>query len=1025
MIPILLTCLVYAVAYGVLWKGVLSDNSKLHANENKAYIIIIAALAFAARAVFAVKYKGHETDMNCFLGWSDMIFNGGFKSFYSSDAFTDYPPGYMYVLYIVGAVRNMLGASDGLAWLIVKFPAIICDIITGVIIYRIAEKRLGNVFAALISAVYMFNPAVILNSSVWGQVDSVYTFFMVIMLFLLTERKTIAAYFVFALCIFIKPQAFMFMPLIVYAIIENVFMPKFSGEKFIKNLIGGLCAIAMIFVLALPFGIGEVTEQYKNTLASYPYMTVNAFNLWGALGQNWTEIKPVTGVINYIVLALIVAYSAYVFFKTKAENRYFIVGAVLSFSTFMLSAKMHDRYAFAAMAMLIIAFIYNPSAKLYLIAVISAVTQFFNAAWVLFIYEQDINKYFKSPVIVCASIINLIFFVYFIAVVRKQDAAAPIKRAVKEPVLTKEIGIARSKKYTKLQKTDYIVIVALMIVYGAIAFYKLGDTKAPQTFADLTQSPQTIDLGSDSELSKLRFYLGSYNLDDNRVLHISCRNESGNEVFRDDLTKGSVFCWTELSINETVRYVELSGSGDHLTMMEVGCIDVLNEVIKPVTQSELTDEQDCIPERPSYMNGTYFDEIYHARTGYEFVHGLDVYEWTHPPLGKDIIAIGIKLFGMTPFGWRCMGTLFGVLMIPVLYIFAHQLLKKRLFAVLTTILFTFDFMHFAQTRISTIDVYVTFFIMLTYYFMYKYYTLSFYDTLLKETLKPLALSGICMGLAIASKWTGIYAGTGLAVIFFVHLYKRYSEYLYAKSNPDGETNGISHKHITDSFGGNLRVTIIWCCIFFVAVPLVIYGLSYIPYLRAPSSDGIKTIIDNQKAIFNYHSKTVVESTHPYSSRWYEWIIMKRPIWYYSGIISDTVREGISSFGNPLVWWVGIPALGLMLYSLVTKKDKRAFFLVVAYVIQILFWIPVTRTTFIYHYFPCVPFLTLMIGCVMEDMYDEAGNKKLAAGICCAYAVAAVVLFAMFYPVLSGAPCGVEYAKNWLKWFDSWVLLDVS
>ena len=62
---------------------------------------------------------------------------------------------------------------------------------------------------------------------------------------------------------------------------------------------------------------------------------------------------------------------------------------------------------------------------------------------------------------------------------------------------------------------------------------------------------------------------------------------------------------------------------------------------------------------------------------------------------------------------------------------------------------------------------------------------------------------------------------------------------------------------------------------------------------------------------------------------------------------------------------------------------------------------------------------------MEDMYNEAENKKLAVGICCAYVTAAVVLFAMFYPVLSGAPCSTEYAKNWLKWFDSWVLLDVS
>ena len=39
-----------------------------------------------------------------------------------------------------------------------------------------------------------------------------------------------------------------------------------------------------------------------------------------------------------------------------------------------------------------------------------------------------------------------------------------------------------------------------------------------------------------------------------------------------------------------------------------------------------------------------------------------------------------------------------------------------------------------------------------------------------------------MGLGIASKWTGIYAGAGLAVLFFITLYKRYSEYRVAVKN---------------------------------------------------------------------------------------------------------------------------------------------------------------------------------------------------------------------------------------------------
>lgn len=1061
MTAIFVVLILYAIGFFALWTYYLSPALARgrKGEENVIYIVLLAVLSVAVHVICAVKYQGHTTDMNCFNGWSNMIFQDGISNFYSSDAFTDYPPGYMYVLYVIGEIRSILNPSDGALWLLLKTPAIICDIVTGVLIYKIAKKKFGDGISAAIAGVYLFNPAVILNSSLWGQVDSVYTLFVVWMIYLLSKKDTIKSYFVFAICIFIKPQAFMFMPLIIFGIIENIFIPKFDRVKFVKNLLCGLGAIAMIFILALPFGLGNVIEQYKETLSSYPYLTVNAFNLWGALGQNWTKLSPAMSVINYIILALVVAYTVYVFFKTKNEGKYYFAGAILSFATFMLSTKMHDRYAFPAMVLMLLAFVYCRSIKTFLLYVLFALSQFFNTAWVLFIYEQDINKYFKSPVIVFASIINLAIFVYFIIIAQKYFAenketvqvsakSVKIKGQTDAPKVNKVMHFKKSVRHERLGKFDYAVMAALIVVYGAIAFYHLGDTKAPQTFTDIGGSNAVeIDLGEEKYISELKIYLGSYQLAEDRLLNITYCDENGVDFSSEELDSGAVFYWSEVPVDKTARYIRLSTNNAHLSIMELGIMGDNGEYITPANASSkelapMFDEQELIPERTTFMNSTYFDEIYHARTGYEFVHGLDVYEWTHPPLGKDLIALGIEIFGMTPFGWRFVGTLFGVMMIPLIYIFARRFLKYKWAAALVAVLFTFDFMHFAQTRIATIDVYVTFFIMLMYYFMYKYYTMSFYDTPVKKTLVPLALCGISMGLGVASKWTGIYAAVGLAIIFFFTLYRRYREYMYAKKDPNGETDGISHKHVIESFEANTRLTIFWCCIFFVFIPILIYGLSYIPYLRAPSSEGIKTIIDNQSAIFAYHSKTVVESTHPFSSKWYEWIIMRRPIWYYSGEISSTVKEGISSFGNPLVWWVGIPAFIIMVYMGITQKDKRAWFLIIAYVIQIVFWIPVTRTTFIYHYFPCVPFLTLMIGYCMEDIYDNTrdvrifrirarngsfaemsgiSKKKLVIILCCIYAAAAVAMFAIFYPVLSGAPCSVDYAEH-LKWFDTWVLL---
>jgi hypothetical protein len=539
-------------------------------------------------------------------------------------------------------------------------------------------------------------------------------------------------------------------------------------------------------------------------------------------------------------------------------------------------------------------------------------------------------------------------------------------------------------------------------------------------------------MGKDVEIDKMKFFNGSYQLDKNRSLTFEYTNEADEEVKSETYDSGAVFYWSEKTVNAKARYITIStnttaSETENLFLKEVCFLDKDGNTIMPENASDssiaaLFDEQELCPERTSFRNSTYFDEIYHARTAYEFIHKLPIYEWTHPPLGKLIISLGILIFGMCPFGWRIAGTIVGILMIPVIYIFAKKLLKYRWLSIATCLLFTFDFMHFAQTRIATIDVYVTFFIMLMYLFMFRYFTMSFYDTPLKKTFVPLALSGISMGLGVASKWTGAYAGAGLAIVFFFTMAVRYNEYRAALRNRQGTSNGIPNKQIIEEFTPKLIKTLSWCIVFFIIVPLIIYCCAYIPYMQTPSGNGLKTVIDNMNSMYTYHSKTVLNSTHSFSSLWYQWPIMVRPIWYYSGSISNDLKEGISSFGNPAVWWTGIAALLYVAYIAIRKRDTKAMFLVIAYLAQLVPWMGVSRLTFIYHYFPCVPFLVLMIGYSIYDIYESAKNKKRVIIGAFALVAVAIVLFIMFYPVLSGQPCSPEYAKNWLKWFSSWVLL---
>lgn len=553
-----------------------------------------------------------------------------------------------------------------------------------------------------------------------------------------------------------------------------------------------------------------------------------------------------------------------------------------------------------------------------------------------------------------------------------------------------------------MEKRDWITLGVIMLLYSAIAFFHLGDKQAPESFFEISRRYEQVvlDFGEAVPIDQMAYYLGSY---EDRDITLETANEKGGpyQSVGEAFVLEKVFAWGSIEVDRIARYVKLTFMEDKASVGELVFLDPDGSVLKPKVMSakeaeKLFDEEGLYAGRKTYLNSTYFDEIYHARTAYEYIHGLRSYENTHPPLGKVFISLGIRAFGMNPFGWRIAGVLFGIAMLPCIYLFAKRLLKEYFLAACTTVLFAFDFMHFTQTRIATIDVFVTFFIILMYYFMYLYCEKSVRGEALGKTLVPLGLSGISMGFGVASKWTGAYAGAGLAVIFFITLYLRWKK----------EKNLVY-----------VVKTLAFCLIFFVAVPALIYTLSYAPFIDNQNTGLIARMLNNQETMFNYH--TGIEATHPYSSWWYQWPIMYRPIWYYSGTVSDTVKEGISAFGNPLVWWAGIPAFFYLLYRCFREEDKTAGFLVVAYLAQYLPWVFVKRITFIYHYFPSVPFVALMLGYAMYRLWKR---KPGAKAFILFYTGAGVFLFAMFYPVLSGLAIPTWYADTFLRWFGSWVLL---
>ena len=550
----------------------------------------------------------------------------------------------------------------------------------------------------------------------------------------------------------------------------------------------------------------------------------------------------------------------------------------------------------------------------------------------------------------------------------------------------------RKNQRSAFCRRDALALGIIVILYSAAAFYNLGDTEAPRSFHHFDSNESVvIDLGNETQVDELMFYsglnTGSYSLE------YSPDGLNWTEVGEFSQSYTALFKWESPELYDgaeaVTRYIRLTASGDiYLGELAVKSGGALAEYA--CDASELHDEQDIVPAYQTYLNSTYFDEIYHARTAFEHIEGVYPYEISHPPLGKLIIAAGIELFGMTPFGWRFSGTLFGVLMLPVLYIFLKRMFGGTAVPACGTAIFAFDFMHFTQTRIATIDTYAVFFILLMYLFMYLYIS--------GGRLRDLALSGVFFGIGAACKWTCLYAGAGLALIWLIYWIRNFRLREFIKN-------------------------CLFCSVFFVLIPAAVYYLSYFPYGQASglhgagmffTKDYADIVLQNQDFMFSYHSG--VHSEHPYSSRWYQWIVDERPILYYLQYYSDGTRSSFGAFLNPVLCWAGLAATGICAYLAVFRRDRTSAFIVIGYLAQLLPWVFITRTTFEYHYFPASLFLVLAICRVFSIMQRNIKHWRFnvygLAGLSC-------TLFVLFYPVLSGKTVNAELASALLKWLPSW------
>lgn len=407
----------------------------------------------------------------------------------------------------------------------------------------------------------------------------------------------------------------------------------------------------------------------------------------------------------------------------------------------------------------------------------------------------------------------------------------------------------------------------------------------------------------------------------------------------------------------------------------------------------------------SAIKSLIFDEIYYVDGARDYlkygveVDGLNPEFVVHPPVGKWMIASGIKLFGDNALGWRFATALVGTLMILAIALIAHRLFYSPLLTALASGLAAIDGLALVHSRTALLDNFLAFFILAaTYFFVVRRYWWS----------------GLFLGLALATKWSALYF---IAAFGLIALYRAFTHH-----------------------GGRelIRPTLSRIAAFGI-LPLGVYITSWWGWFassrgwdRNHSSNPISSFIFYHSEMLNFH--TGLSDKHPYQANPWSWLIMGRPTSFYyespKNCGADSCSQEVLALGTPLLWWFGTIAIAVVIgfwvrSILVRNFDPAVTVIVAGMAAGYLPWFFFQqRTVFSFYAIVFQPFMILALVYCARLFLTAARRKSDRA-----YRIGEITIFGVFIliainfiyflPLYLGQVITYDswYAHMWLK---SWI-----
>jgi dolichyl-phosphate-mannose--protein O-mannosyl transferase len=475
-------------------------------------------------------------------------------------------------------------------------------------------------------------------------------------------------------------------------------------------------------------------------------------------------------------------------------------------------------------------------------------------------------------------------------------------------------------------------------------------------------------------------------------------------------------------------------------------------------------------DRLAIPNKVVFDETYYAkdalallRYGYEhntvkdadalLVSGVaktaEAQIWgtggsfiAHPPAGKWMIAIGEWIFGPTPFGWRFMPALIGALSVFILARLARRMTGSTLLGCAAGLLLAVDGLHFVTSRTALLDIFVMFWILAGFACLVADRDLA-RRALARRVdagadtsgFGPFVMhwwripAGLCFGMAIATKWTGLFylMTFGLMVVVW-------------------DMGARRAAGVRRPFTGALLLEAVPAFVSLVVVSALVYLASWSGWIFTSGGWGRGRISSNvparpfeampdlwryHKEIWNFHTSLAQE--HPYQSWPWDWPILRRPVAFF---YTEPGREGgcavakcsreVLGIGTPALWWGALIALAVLAVVWLLQRDWRAGAILLGYLTG---WVPWfyyaanDRTMFLFYATPLLPFMVLAVvlafGMLIGPATDAGTRRVVGATAFGAFVLVVLINFAYFYPILSGKVLPYDGWHDRM-WFDKWI-----